>query len=113
MWWQSGRDDYTSSAVAAERLSNLGAVLHYYPAANGSFFLGGILGLSNYYSKSADAYSNDWGWGFTAHGRCGLRHQAGLQRIAHAAVDVLLRAHQPCQHRRTWVILHRVEAERD
>ena len=66
MWWQSGRDNYTSSAVATERLSNLGAVLHYYPAAHGSVFLGGSLGLSNYYSKSADAYSNDWGWGFTA-----------------------------------------------
>jgi|SRR6266487_261051 len=66
LWWQSGRNDYTSSAAATERLSNLGAVLHYYPAANGSFFVGGSLGLSNYYSKSVNAHSNDWGWGFTA-----------------------------------------------
>src|SRR5438552_2045757 len=66
IWWHSGSPDFTSSASAAERLSNLGAVLHYYPAATGGLFFGGGLGLSNYHSKSADAYSNAWGWGFTA-----------------------------------------------
>ena len=72
VWWHSGSPDFTSSASASQRLTNIGAVLHYYPAAGGAggggggFFLGGGLGLSNYHSTSADAFSNAWGWGFTA-----------------------------------------------
>ncbi len=70
VWWHSGAPDFTSSASASQRLTNIGAVLHYYPAAGGGggggFFLGGGLGLSNYHSRSANAFSNAWGWGFTA-----------------------------------------------
>src|SRR5213592_2967884 len=66
VWWHSGAPDFTSSASASQRLTNIGAVLHYYPASGGGFFLGGGLGLSNYHSTSADAFSNAWGWGFTA-----------------------------------------------
>jgi len=74
VWWHSGAPDFTSSASASQRLTNVGAVLHYYPAAGGGggggggggFFLGGGLGLSNYHSRSTNAFSNAWGWGFTA-----------------------------------------------
>ena len=66
VWWRSGAPDFTSSASASQRVTNIGAVFHYYPAAGRGFFLGGGLGLSNYHSTSVNAFSNAWGWGFTA-----------------------------------------------
>ncbi len=62
VWWQP---DFTSSAVATERLSTLGAVLNYYPAPTSGFFLGWGVGVSNYHSTSADAAADASGLGFT------------------------------------------------
>ncbi|PYP48221.1 MAG: hypothetical protein DMD42_01545 [Gemmatimonadetes bacterium] len=65
VWWRSGQPDFTSSAVATERLSTLGAVLDYYPAPTSGFFLGCGVGVSNYHSHSGDAAADASGWGFT------------------------------------------------
>src|SRR6266705_3567367 len=65
VWWRSGQPDFTSSAVATERLSTLGAVIDCYPAPTSGFFLGCGVGVSNYHSKSGDAAADASGWGFT------------------------------------------------
>src|SRR6266576_2314130 len=98
VWWHSGAPDFTSSASASQRLTNIGAVLDYYPATGGAgrggFFLGGGLGLG-------------------VHCRRGVRHRAEVSAVTYAAVDVCLREPWDCpEHRGTFVFPHGVEAER-
>lgn len=58
-WWHS-------DGTATETLSNVGAMLYYYPVSTrGGLFLTGGIGLSNYHIDSSPSYDG-WGWGFTA-----------------------------------------------
>jgi len=68
VWWRSGQPDFTSSAVATERLSTLGAVLDYYPAPTSGFFLGCGVGVSGADASSLTGWKQnviDLGLGLT------------------------------------------------